>query len=150
MPIEVASAHLQDDEFLAAFASCKLPPEFFRHGDHLRLAWLMLSRHTLADAIARVRCGIQRFAAHQGARQRYHETITAAWVKLLATHTEPDFAAFLRENECRLSVDLLHRFWSPQPLATETARCEWLAPDLCPLPDPVSPRNSRKEGLLPL
>ncbi len=146
VPLTVASTNLKDDEFLAALASCELPSECFRHGDHLRFAWLMLRRHPLPAAIERVRSGIRAFATHHGAPQRYHETMTAGWVKLLATHAEPDFYSFVRENAHQLNGDLLHRFWSRELLASEIARREWAAPDLAPLPEPIFYVNSKSEG----
>ena len=131
----LASAHLGDEEFLAAFHSCRLANSEFRHADHLRLAWLHLHRTGLAGALEQVRAGIRRFAEHHGARHLYHETVTAAWVRLLATHHEATFEEFLRVNEPRLTAALLHRFWSPELLASDAARHHWVAPDRAPLPE---------------
>jgi hypothetical protein len=138
MAAALASAHLSDDEFLAAFHSCRLTTAEFRHADHLRLAWLHLRREPLEQALASVRAGIQAFAAFHGATGLYHETITQAWVRLVATHDEPSFSAFLSANESLLNKDLLHRFWSPELLASEAAKREWVPPDRQPLPVPVA------------
>ena len=134
MPLVLASAHLGDEEFLEALHSCRLLNSQFHHADHLRLAWLHLHREPLETALAKVRAGIQNFAAHHGAAHLYHETITTAWVRLLATHRENSFAEFLRQNETRLSGGLLHRFWSPEVLAGQAARATWVPPDLRELP----------------
>jgi hypothetical protein len=133
--LTIASAALSDDEFLAAFESCALPNTAFRHGDHLRLAWIQLHRHTFEEALAAVREGIRKFAAHNGRPNLFHETITTAWVKLLATHHESTFAQFISENEHRLNQGLLHRFWTPAVLESEAARRAWLPPDKTPLPE---------------
>ncbi|MGC2161148.1 MAG: hypothetical protein WA634_04500 [Silvibacterium sp.] len=135
MAIVIASGSLSDEDFLAAFNSCTLPLSSFRHGDHLRLAWLSLHQRPFAEALEIVRSGIQRYAAHHGALHIYHETITTAWVKLLATHHEASFAEFLEENQPRLHLGLLHRFWSPDALNSETARRVWLPPDRAVLPN---------------
>ena len=132
----LASAHLSDEEFLEAFHSCRLLTSEFHHADHLRLAWLHLEREPIETALAHVRAGIQKFAAHYGAAHLYHETLTTAWVRLLATHHENSFAEFLRENEAQLSSGLLHRFWSPEVLAGKDARAQWVAPDRRELPLP--------------
>jgi hypothetical protein len=87
----VASAELTDDEFLAAFTNCTLPLSSFLHGDHLRLAWLLLHRKPFDEALAQVQDGIRQFAAHHGKHDLFHETVTTAWVKLLASHDEPSF-----------------------------------------------------------
>src|SRR5579872_2786660 len=95
MPLTLASAHLGDDEFLEAFHSCRLKNSEFRHADHLRLAWLHLRREPFDVALANVRTGIQRFAAHHGAAHRYYDAVTVAWVRLVATHSEKTFEEFL-------------------------------------------------------
>jgi hypothetical protein len=135
MPLVVASANLADDEFLSAFETCDLPLAGFRHGDHLRLAWLHLHRASLAEAEVQVRNGIRRFAEGHGVPQIYHDTITRAWVRLLATHDEQTFPEFLSKHECRLTMELLYRFWTPELLASEPARRGWVPPDRGPLPD---------------
>jgi hypothetical protein len=133
MPAQ-GSAHLDDDEFLAAFHSRRLKASEFRNADHFRLAWLHLHREPLDMALANVRAGIQTFAAHYGASTKYHETITIAWVRLIATHCEATFDEFLAANSHRLNLDLLHRFWTPTLLAGDAAKSGWVAPDLRELP----------------
>ena len=134
MAVVVASMELSDEHFLAAFNSCTLPPSLFRHGDHLRLAWLLLHSRPFDEALALIREGLQRFAAHHGASQIYHETLTIAWVKLLATHQEKSFDEFLGNNGHRLNTGLLHRFWTPAALGSEAARSGWVPPDKEALP----------------
>ena len=134
MSLVLAGAGLSDDEFLAAFHSRRLATSQFRHADHLRLAWLHLHREPFDVALAQVRSGIQEFAAHHGLAGLYHETITAAWVRLLATHEEASFAEFIKDNEYRLNKDLLHRFWTPEALASEDAKSRWVPPDRQDLP----------------
>ena len=130
----VASTQLTDDEFLTAFASCELPESSFHHGDHLRLAWLLLHGMPFDEALVQIRNGIQRYATHLGKPDLFHETITTAWVKLLATHHERTFAEFLTINERRLNPALLHRFWTPAVLYSEAAKSHWVAPDKTALP----------------
>jgi hypothetical protein len=134
MPLVLASANLTDDEFLSAFEACGLPLSGFRHADHLRLAWLHLHRTSLAEAELQVRNGIKRFAERHGILHIYHDTVTTAWVRLLSTHREQSFAEFLSIHEYRLNMDLLHRFWTPELLASEPARRSWVAPDRESLP----------------
>jgi hypothetical protein len=129
----LGSADLSDDEFLKLFLTCKLSPEKFRHADHLRLAWLQTRREALGDAVSCVRNDIRRFAVHNGVEHLYHETITIAWVRLVATHQE-SFEAFLSDNRARLNLNLLHHFWTPSLLASNEARTRWVPPDLLELP----------------
>jgi hypothetical protein len=137
MTMVIASGDIDDEEFLRAFHGCELPAASFRHGDHLRLAWLYLHRESMDETLESVRAGLRRFAAHHGVPHIYHETVTSAWVRLLATHDEPDFAQFIQRNEHRLNLELLHRFWTPSALSSEAARRQWLAPDREALPAPV-------------
>ena len=134
MPLVLATAHLGDDEFLEAFHSCRLRTSEFRHADHLRLAWLHLAREPFETALSRVRGGIQAFAKHHNLTGLYRETITTAWVHLLATHGENSFNEFLTVNESRLTSNLLHRFWMPEILASREARSRWVPPDRSELP----------------
>jgi hypothetical protein len=88
----------------------------------------------LDTAIDNVHNGIQAYATHLGRKAFYHETMTVAWVRLIASHNEPTFDEFLPLNEYRLSGELLHRFWSPELLLSASARKEWVEPDKIPLP----------------
>jgi hypothetical protein len=81
------------------------------------------------EALECVRTGIRRFAAHHGMPDLFHDTLTTAWVRLIATHRERDFAQFIKDNEHRLNRDLLYRFWTPGALDSEAAKRGWLAPD---------------------
>ena len=54
---------------------------------------------------------------------------------MIASHGEGSFAEFLAANEARLGKDLLHRFWSPELLASERAKREWVEPDREALPE---------------
>ena len=134
MAVVVASDGLSDDEFLTALDNCTLPLSCFRHGDHLRFAWLQLHQKPFPDALASVRNGIKKYAAHHGVSHIFHETVTAAWVRLLSTHREESFAEFVRMNETRLNRDLLHRFWTPSALDSPSAKLGWLPPDKEALP----------------
>src|SRR5438445_7536675 len=91
---------LTDEEFLHAFFSAELPNSDFHHRDHLRLTWLVVRGHGLAEAEARVAEGIQHFAAKNGHAALYHDTMTRFWVRLVAhaVASRPeieDFDAFL-------------------------------------------------------
>lgn len=136
--IVVGSAGMKDGEFLQAMEACTLPTSCFRHGDHLRLAWLCVHTESLEGAIARVSRAIRNYAMHLGKPGLYHETVTEAWVRLIASHREKSFSEFLAANEEKLCKELLHRFWSPELLASERAKAEWVNPDREKLPQIVA------------
>ena len=79
---------MSDDEFLAAFEARTFPLDDFHHREHVKLAYLYLLRHPLDEAVAKVRDGLQAFAAFHNAPTDkldagYHETQTQAWVRLV-------------------------------------------------------------------
>ncbi|HEX6053055.1 MAG TPA: hypothetical protein VFZ21_27495 [Gemmatimonadaceae bacterium] len=95
---------LTDAEFVAAFESCTLAPHAFRHYDHVRLAWTYLRTLTLPEATNRMAASIRRFALHHtGTTAKYDDTLTRAWMRLVAHVREisadaPDFATFAEAN----------------------------------------------------
>lgn len=131
---------LSDELFLARFADLTLPPALFDHRGHIRLAWLHLQRFPLAEATDRVCNGIRAFAAHLGAAQKYHHTLTEAIVRILHARSAADpavsFEAFLAANPdlVRDARGLIHRHYSDNLLASPGAREAFVAPDRDPLP----------------
>lgn len=148
---------MTDDKFLAAFESCRLARKDWTHDAHVRMAWLYLTRKPGdGDVLGRVRGGIQRLNAAFTRRQQilcraqpgkpkemptttgYHETITAAFVRLIATRVEAgeDFDTFRARNpdlfDSKLSALLKH--YTPKQLFSEQAKSEFVEPNLQPLP----------------
>ena len=137
MSLIPGSAKLSNDQFLQGAISGSLNPAEFRHADHLRLGWLAVDRWPLDVAEEFARESIQRIANRHGAGRLYHETITTAWIRLIASHHEETFAEFLTLNEHRLTKELLYRFRTPGRLWSDEARRNWLIPDRAPLPPPA-------------
>src|SRR5467141_5353747 len=74
---------MDDVEFLKLFHEGALTGNEFRHRGHLRLAWLVLSRHSRIEAEQIVAHEIQQFAVANGASNRYHDTLTRFWVRIV-------------------------------------------------------------------
>lgn len=134
-----AQAARTDEEFLAAFEDLTLPKEEFSHRQHVRLAWICLGRDRFDEASRRVVQGIQRFAAHHGATGLYHETITQAWLRLVADgrRRQPgaaSFEAFLAANPQLSGKGALEPYYEPATLMSDEARARFVAPDRAPLP----------------
>ena len=132
--LRFGSLSLSDSELIAAMEDCAFAPAEFHHGDHLRLAWILLHCMPVEAALTETRRLIQAFANHHGKAHAYHETITKAWVLMLASHDESSFEDFVRIHGQHLSADLLHRHWTPSILASNDARVTWIPPDIGPLP----------------
>jgi hypothetical protein len=118
----------------------------FGHRQHVQLTWLAVRRYGMPAAIGLVSDGIRRTARYAGAPQKYHETISRAWVELIAHHAtaghataqtaraDADFAAFAAGNPLLLDKRLLTRFYRPATLASPAARAGWVEPDRAPFP----------------
>ncbi len=110
----------------------------FGHRQHVNLTWLAVRRYGTPAAIGLVSEGIRRTARYAGAPQKYHETVSRAWVELIGHHagegSESDFAVFASQHAALLDKRLLVRFYRPATLASEQARSGWVEPDLAPFP----------------
>lgn len=110
----------------------------FGHRQHVHLAWLAVRRVGMPEAMALVSDGIQRTARKAGAPQKFHVTLTRAWVELVAHHAagreQPDFAAFAERHPALLDKTLLTRFYHSETLADARARTGWVEPDRAPFP----------------
>jgi hypothetical protein len=58
----------------------------FGHRQHVELTWRAVCRYGMPAAIWLVSDGIKRTARYAGAPQKYNETISRAWVELVAHH----------------------------------------------------------------
>jgi hypothetical protein len=128
-----------DEDFLRAFEDLSFPAELFHHREHIRVAWLYLNSSDATRAAERMTGGILRFANHQGATQKYHHTITLAWMRLVAaalveTPENETFEQFLAAHPELKGKDLLSRYYSKELLQTAAAREGWVEADLQPLP----------------
>ena len=86
-PQDAHGAHdtemLSDAEFLEQFDAGTLDLRTFDHEAHFRAAWLCLRAAPFRDAVGRLRRGLKRLAISAGQPQRYHETITVAYTRLI-------------------------------------------------------------------
>jgi hypothetical protein len=138
-PIRLGTATLDDDALVEAFESCRLPGSQFHHSDHIRLAWIYLGRMSEEEASARIEQSIRRFAAHNGASQKYHHTMTLAWMRLVAaarqaTPEARDFESFAAQHAELFDMKLLSRYYSAAQLGSSKAKSGWAEPDLSNLP----------------
>lgn len=110
----------------------------FGHREHVHLTWLAIRRYGAEAALDLIDRGIRRTARYAGAPQKYHHTMSRAWVELIAYHVaETDLAgfdAFIAHHPALLDKRLLTRFYEPLTLAAPAARSGWVAPDRAPFP----------------
>jgi hypothetical protein len=124
--------------------------ERFGHREHIHLTWLAARRCGVPAAVGLVSDGIQRTARYAGAPQKYHVTVSRAWVELVghhaAEHGEGDFATFAEDHPALLDKRLLTRFYRLATLASPQARTGWVEPDLAPFPWQDADRRKSREG----
>jgi hypothetical protein len=110
----------------------------FGHREHVHLTWLAVRRLDESAAIELVSDGIRRTARYAGAPQKYHATMSRAWVELVGHHVAEspglDFEAFRAHHLALSDKRLLLRFYRTATLAGPDARGGWMEPDLRPFP----------------
>jgi hypothetical protein len=129
-----------DEDFLRAFEDFSFPADQFHHLEHVRVAWLYLKSSDATRAAERMSAGIHRFATHHGATQKYHHTLTLAWIRLVAaalveTPENFTFPQFLASHPELSGKNLINKYYSDPLLQTTAAREGWVEPDLQPLPN---------------
>jgi hypothetical protein len=138
-PIVWGSASLDEDSFVRSFESCEYGNERFKHADHIRLAWIYIRCFGLQTAQDRIATSIRRFAVRLGHEEKYHATMTRAWLYLVcaahcATPAIDDFDKFISSHLWLADKRTLSAFYSETLLASDEARRHWVEPDLRQLP----------------
>ncbi|HEX7030152.1 MAG TPA: hypothetical protein VF254_06115 [Gammaproteobacteria bacterium] len=131
---------MNDSEFLAALEDGSLPKPEFTHRNHLRAGWLYLERHPLPEAAMACALAIQKYAAGLGLPEKFHLTLTLAFMHILAErrerHPARDWETFLAACP-DLQQDakaLIAQYYSEPVLDSERARKTFVPPDRQPLP----------------
>ena len=126
---------MSDDELLRGFTSTELPADQFHHAQHVRVAWMFVRDHGMPAALGEFTGAIKRFAEAKGAHGLYHETITWAFVLIIAERVarKPagSWRAFAADNADLLSwqPSILDRYYSTELLASALARATFVMPD---------------------
>ncbi len=110
----------------------------FGHREHLELAWNYLRLYSIDEAGEIMVAAIRHVARLHGAEGKYHETMTRAWLHLVAVHVQrwgaDSFESFLERNPDLLDSKLIQHFYSRKVILSEPARAAWTVPDLRGLP----------------
>ena len=121
---------------LEQFVDTTLPADQFHHEQHVQVAWLFVRRYGMPAALGEFSTAIKRFADAKGATGLYHETITWAFLLLIAerqARTSADtWEAFAAANADLLAwqPSILTRYYSKELLASDLARRTFVMPDL--------------------
>ena len=128
-------SELSDAELLQQFVDTTLPASLFSHRQHVRMAWLFVTRHGMPEAISAFSAALRAFAEAKNAHNLFHETIT--WAYLLLIHERQqhcqatDWGTFAAGNEDLLTwkPSILDRYYTPEALWSDRARKTFVMPD---------------------
>lgn len=117
---------------LADFEAGRLDPARFPHREHVRVSYELLERHPFPEALLHLARGLRRLAAKAGRPEVYHETITAAFLALIAERRLRGRYAcwddFVACNPDLLRKDLLQGWYEPALLQSSIARETFVLP----------------------
>lgn len=115
------------------FEARELDASTFGHRDHVGVAYEMLRNGDFVDVAARYADAIRFMATSAGAPDKFHVTVTIAFLGLvaerMATTPHADFDEFIARNQDLLSKRVLERWYGPERLRSELARKVFLLPD---------------------
>ena len=128
--------NLTDDDFISSFEACTLSPACFHHREHIRIAWLYVGRYGPIKGLEKVCEGIKRFAISLGKPDRYHETMTWAYVLLVRERIarageDQTWEEFDEANSDLFDwkQSILKTYYDDATLASDLARRVFLLPD---------------------
>jgi hypothetical protein len=126
---------MTDEELIEGFEDASIRTECFHHPEHVRVAFLYLCRYPLLEALQRFSTALKRLAAALGKADRYHETLTWAYMFLVhermaapGRESWSDFAA-AHPDLLRWKESVLKRYYRDETLASEKARRQFVLPD---------------------
>jgi hypothetical protein len=121
---------MTDQEFIDTFTAGQLEPAGFDHRAHLRAAFLLLQRTPFLEACIAMRDGLQALAARLGKPDLYHETVTVAFMALVAERMPArDWNSFIARHPELCERGLLDGYYSKTLLVSGAARKTFAMPD---------------------
>lgn len=126
------------NEFQDLMQQCHDPDGAFHHSGHVKLAWLLLQRHSPLEAIASYCAGLRQFTVAHNQSQKYNETLTIAFMLLilerLVQHRDPSWEDFATRNPDLLrwgpSAEVMGQYYTLETLNSSAAKQHFVLPDL--------------------
>lgn len=117
------------DDLLARFERGEVAAGGFHHREHVEVAWHYLARLELTEALTRFSVGLRRLAAALGAIDKYHETITWAFMLLVNERRQrapagQSWTQFMEQNTDLLEWPsaILREYYAPEVLESAFAK----------------------------
>ncbi|MEP4035304.1 hypothetical protein [Pseudophaeobacter sp.] len=103
-----------------------LGPVGFSHRAHLGVAYEMITRHEVFEAMAIYARGLRALTEAAGVPEKYNATVTLAFLSLTAERAAAkDYEStlqFLTENDDLLSSNVMAHYFSPALMRSDLAR----------------------------
>ena len=135
-PLTMREILMTDHELLEQFEQLTLPLECLRHPEHVRIAYLYLTKLPVLEALQTFSAALKSFAAAHGKASLYHETITWAYIFLIhermaRSEKARDWDEFARNNADLLTWKdgILTRFYKEETLSSDMAKRIFIFPD---------------------
>jgi hypothetical protein len=117
---------------LADFEAGRVDPRQFPHRAHVEVSYELLERHAFPEALLHLARGLRRLAAKAGRPEVYHETITVAFLALIAERRLSarfvDWEDFAARNLDLLEKECLRTWYEPELLQSTVARRTFILP----------------------
>jgi hypothetical protein len=128
---------MTNHEIISRFESGNVPESGFHHADHVRLAFAYLRNYPVLPALEKFSAALKQFAEARGKTQLYNETITWAYIFLIAERIarsgeeKLDWDHFAEENPDLLvwKNGILTRYYEDATLTSDLARRTFVFPD---------------------
>ncbi len=133
---------MPNQDFLTRFAAGTLAPETFDHAAHIRAAFLLLQSMPFLEACIAMREGLRKIAAKAGKPNLYHETITVAFMAIVAGRIAQGIAgweALVATQHDLFDRALMQRYYSNELLSSLQARSHFVLPDRLQAPVLMEP-----------
>ena len=127
---------MTDDEFVEGFETGNLLPADFDHRAHLRAAFCLVRRRPFLESCIAMRDGLRDIARRAGRPGLYHETITVAFMSVVAQRAASDpglaWDGFIAAHPDLMERALLARWYGRETLESAQARAQFVMPDARP------------------
>jgi hypothetical protein len=131
-----AAGEAPRDPLVAAFEAGTVDPGAFRHREHLYVAWHYLKELPLEEALPRYVGNLRRLVQRLGAPEKYHATVTWAYLVLLDEAMQDpelraaDFDALVARRPALLAPGLgaLCEYYDRAELDADEARRRFVLP----------------------
>jgi len=121
---------------LERFVRGEIDAASFPHREHLRMAFEILRRHDFAESVWLFSRALRTMTTRAGKPQAFHQTITVAFLSLVAERMElgqhRDFVAFEQAHPELIDTGVLGNWYARGQLASDVARRTFVLP--APIP----------------